>query len=280
MLVTFFGVRGSIATSGVEFAEFGGNTTCLAVEHEGHRLIVDAGTGLRALGDRLLTESRTLGRPVSVDLLFTHLHWDHIQGFPFFAPAFVPSTTLALYGPKSEQATLEEALAAQMRPPHFPVPLQAMGAKKRFQTLGPNEQLDIGPFRVTTAELMHPQGVLGYRFEADGRSVCFATDTEHHEDGSFDEGLLRIARGADLLIYDAQYTPAEYEGRVGPSRKGWGHSTYAVAAKLAKAADAKKLILFHHDPTHDDAMVRAIESEARGLFPWASAARERLPVAA
>ncbi|MBI2375281.1 MAG: MBL fold metallo-hydrolase [Deltaproteobacteria bacterium] len=280
MQVTFYGVRGSIATSGPEFSEFGGNTTCLTIEHEGHRLIVDAGTGIRALGDRALAESRALARPVHVNLLFTHLHWDHIQGFPFFTPAFVPSTTLSLYGPMSEGATLEHALAAQMRPPHFPVPLSAMGATKNFFTLGGDEQLEIGPFAIRTAELTHPQGVIGYRFEAGGRSICFATDTEHRDDGSFDAQLLGIAAGADVLIYDAQYTPAEYEGRSGPSRKGWGHSTFEVAARLARAAGAKKLVLFHHDPTHDDGLVRAIESEARGLFPWATAARERLPIAA
>lgn len=278
--VTFWGVRGSIAVSGEGFRRYGGNTTCLEVRCGQQRIIVDAGTGLQALGGKLMAESQAQGAPVKATMLFTHLHWDHIQGFPFFAPAFLPSTELDLYGPCSEGQTLRGALEAQMRPPQFPVPLDAMASAKRFHTLDDGDAVQVGEITVRTRRLDHPQGVLGYRFEAGGRAICFATDTEHPADGSVHEGLLELARGADLLIYDAQYTPDEYAGRRGPCRRGWGHSTYEAAAEIARAAEVSRLVLFHHDPTHEDDVVDAIAAEARGLFPWTQAAREGLTLEA
>jgi phosphoribosyl 1,2-cyclic phosphodiesterase len=276
MKVTFWGVRGSIATSGPEFSRFGGNTTCLEVGEGDSRLILDAGTGLRGLGQKLLAEASASGRKVDVRFLFSHLHWDHIQGFPFFGPAFVPGTKLALHGPKDEDGvtTLEGALDRQMTPPHFPVRLSQMAAQKVFHTIACGDALEHEPFKIRTRALSHPQGSLGYRIEANGRSICFATDVEHVDGGEIDEAILDLARDVDLLIYDAQYTPAEYAGGPGPSRKGWGHSTYAGAAKIAKAAGAKRLALFHHDPGHDDATVEAIERGAQGLFYPSFAARE------
>lgn len=260
----------------------GGNTTCLEVQYGRDRLILDAGTGLRALGDKLLREARTLGRAVEAKFLFSHLHWDHIQGFPFFAPAFVPTSEIQLYGPRGEDGTtnLESALAKQMSPPSFPVSLDAMASRKSFSTIADGDAFELGPFTVRTRGLCHPQGVLGYRIEAGGKSLCFATDTEHREDGEVDEALLELAQGVDLLVYDAQYTPTEYRGEngTGPCRKGWGHSTYEAAAMIAKAAGARKLALFHHDPTHDDDMVELIEAEARRLFAGAFAAREQMTV--
>ncbi|MCK6547960.1 MBL fold metallo-hydrolase [Myxococcota bacterium] len=282
MLVTFFGVRGSIATSGQEFARFGGNTTCVEVEHAGSRLVLDAGTGLRALGQKMIAESRLFGRPISATFFFSHLHWDHIQGFPFFGPAFMPDTYLELFGPTDEdgQTTLEAVLARQMMPPTFPVPLGAMASTKRFHTIGDGAGREIGPFTVKTRALCHPQGSLGYRIEAGGRSFCFATDTEHRSDGTIDEALLELARGVDLFAYDAQYTDAEYAGKngTGPARRGWGHSTYTAAAEIARAAEVKALLLTHHDPTHGDDVVDAIEREARALFPATRAAREGMSI--
>jgi len=279
MQVTFHGVRGSIATSGPRFAGVGGNTTCVEVRHGGERLILDAGTGLRGLGDRLLGEAREAGRRVKATLLFTHLHWDHIQGFPFFAPAFVPGTELTLLGPAEEGGlvTLEDALSRQMTPPCFPVPLAAMAAEKRFGTLAAGQVLELGPFTVHARRLQHPQGVLGYRIEAGGKAVCFATDTEVTPD-QIDLELLDLARGADLLIHDAQYTDAEYAGADGPCRAGWGHSTYATACRVAEVTGARRLALFHHDPGHDDAMVAKMEADARDHFDAAFAAREGVTV--
>lgn len=280
MRATFWGVRGSIATSGLAFARFGGNTTCLEIEAAGERLIIDAGTGIRGLGQKLRKESSMLGRPTGATMCFTHLHWDHIQGFPFFGPAFDPATELRLFGPRGDDgSTLEEALRAQMTPPSFPIGLDAMGAHKQFYEIGDGDAFEHGGMVVRTRRLQHPQGSLGFRVEAQGRSLCFATDTEHPDDGSVDEALLDLARDVDLLIYDAQYTEAEYEGRDGPSRKGWGHSTYVAAARVARASGARRLVLTHHDPTHDDATVEAIERDARRLFPACRAAREQMPIA-
>ena len=278
MKITLWGVRGSIATSGPEFARVGGDTTCVEVQAAGARLIVDAGTGVRALGDQLLREARALGRPVEATFLFTHLHWDHIQGFPFFAPAFVPSSVLGLYGPThADGSTLEQVLGRQMQPPSFPVPLAAMAARKIFGSVGPGDELHIGPFHVRARALRHPQGSLGYRIDALGHSVCIATDTEHPEDGSVDESLLELGRDVDLLIHDAQYTEAEYRGggTAGPCRKGWGHSTHLAAVETARAAHASRLLLFHHDPTHDDDMIDAIERDAQRRFASCRAARQR-----
>ncbi len=278
MKLTFWGVRGSIATGGPAFAGFGGNTTCLELEAAGERLIFDAGTGIRALGDHLGREAG--GRPVRAALFFTHLHWDHIQGFPFFAPAFSPETELSLFGPTDETGThtVETALTEQMQGPNFPVPLAAMRSARRFTTICSGDGHELGPFTVRTRALQHPQGVLGYRVEAGGRSLCFATDTEHPSDGSVDEALLDLAQDVDLLIYDAQYTPEEYDGRAGPPRRGWGHSTYEAAIRTARAAGAKRLALFHHDPTHDDRFVANIEARAQAKFPSSFAAREGRPL--
>lgn len=278
MKITFWGVRGSIATSGPEFTAVGGHTTCLEIGLGEERLIIDAGTGLRGLGQKLLAEAGQRGGKVDVNFLFSHLHWDHIQGFPFFGPAFLASSKLSLYGPIDDDGitTLEGALDRQMTPPLFPVRLSQMAAEKNFNTIRSGDQLDLGPFRVRTRALFHPQGSLGYRIEAGGRSVCFATDVEHVEGEAIDPSILELAQGVDLLIYDAQYTPAEYAGGpgVGPSKRGWGHSTYTAAAAIAKASGAKRLALFHHDPGHDDRMIARMEADAATLFPGAFAARE------
>ena len=161
MQVRFWGVRGSVASSGAHVAKIGGNTSCLEVEHEGNRIIFDAGTGLRGLGE-------TLGSPVNATMFFSHLHWDHVQGFPFFGPAYLPTSQLKLFGP-SEHGALERALARQMEPPNFPVTLSAMRAQILFGAARENVTLELGRFRVTPFALPHPNGCLGYRIEADGR---------------------------------------------------------------------------------------------------------------
>lgn len=283
MKVTFWGVRGSIATSGPATARYGGNTTCVQISHAGHHLILDAGTGSHALGNQLMDEARTMGGGVQASFLFSHLHWDHIQGFPLFGPAFMPSTELNLYGPtetdeSGHELDLQAALSRQMTRPFFPVPLSAMASTRRYERLYDGAEFEIGPFAVSSRALCHPQGSLGFRVEAGGRSVCFATDTEQVMGQDIDPALLHLARDADLLIHDAQYTDAEYEGSVGPPRQGWGHSTYAAAAAAATAAGAKQLALFHHDPSHDDSMMDALEADARTLHPACRAAREGLSV--
>lgn len=268
MKVEFWGVRGSIAVSGERFARTGGNTTCVEVEHDGHRLILDGGTGLRALGERWGF------RPLTATVLFSHLHWDHIQGVPFFTPAFHPDSDLTFVG----AGGVREALAVQMRPPQFPIGLEALVGARRFVDLDLRSSpvasaFEIGPFRITPCEQDHPDGVVVYRIEAGGRSLVFATDTEHggHR---IDRALVDLSEGCDLLIHDAQYTDAEYRGEAGPARRGWGHSTWGEAVEVARRAAARRLALFHHDPSRSDDAVDAIEADARARLPAAFAARE------
>jgi phosphoribosyl 1,2-cyclic phosphodiesterase len=216
-------------------------------------------------------------------MFFSHVHWDHIQGFPFFEPAFVAGNVFHLYGGNNVSRTLEETLAGQMDHPNFPVHLTAMGARMSFRDLGEGETVEIddgsvGRVLVTNARGNHPQGVFAFRVDHGGQAIVYATDTEHYE-GRIDERLLKLVRGADVLIYDSQYTPEEYEGADGiASKKGWGHSTFEEGAKLAKTGGARKLVLFHHDPAQIDAAVRDKEMRARALFPEVVAAYEGLSI--
>jgi phosphoribosyl 1,2-cyclic phosphodiesterase len=248
MEVRFWGVRGSVATSGAHVARMGGNTSCLEVKSQGHRLILDAGTGLRGLGEELMGA----GAPQQLTLLFSHLHWDHVQGFPFFTPAYVPGNQLTLHGPgPGGAAQLRAVLAKQMAPPTFPVPLETMRASMGFRDALPGQPFESGPFRILPFAVPHPQGCLGYRIEADGHAFVYMTDVELSLDALTPE-IGRAMEGADALCLDAQYTPDEYRGARGPSRKGWGHSTMIDAAQVARATRSKRLFLFHHDPAHDD----------------------------
>jgi len=264
MNIRFWGVRGSVAVSGTPWIRTGGNTTCVELEHEGERIVLDGGTGLPAMG-------RGLELPAKLSLLFTHVHWDHIQGVPFFNPLFHPDSEIAMYGGPTEEGSLRDALAAQMRPPQFPVGIDVFPAKIEFGEIDPKKTLDIGPFKVSATEMTHPQGVLVYRVEAGGKSVVFATDVEHGD--RLDPRLLRFAEGADLLIHDAQYTNAEY-----PSRRGFGHSTWQQAVDTGLLAGAERVALFHHDPTRVDDQVAVIEDRARQRHSGAFAAREGVTV--
>lgn len=270
MEVRFWGVRGSVAVSGEQVAWVGGNTACLEVSDGEHRLILDAGTGIRGLGDALL---RT-GQPVKAALFFSHLHWDHVQGFPFFAPAYLPTTELVLHGPGlGGDVKLHKVLSRQMRPPSFPVTLEAMRSKMTFAAAQARQPIHYGPFTVTPVELPHPNGCLGYRVESGGHSFVYATDVELSVERLTPE-IVKAMEGCDALCLDAQYTPDEYHGRSGVPKKGWGHSTMVDAAQIARAVGARRLFLFHHDPAHNDDTVRAMAEEARGHFASAEPARE------
>lgn len=270
MHIRFWGVRGSIPVSGPGYVRTGGNTTSVEFESEGQRLVIDGGTGLRALGDALGPD------PVALTLLFTHTHWDHIQGVPFFSPFYNPASQVTLAGPRSSAGDLRSVLSAQMRPPTFPITLNDMRAELRFQDVEAGTPFEVGPFRVTACALCHPDGVFAYRISAAGRTVVFATDLEHG--GVVDDRLVRFARGADLLIHDAQYTPEEYRGEGGPSRRGWGHATWCEAVEAAERAEVGRLALFHHDPRRLDEGVDALEALALARFPATFAAREGVPV--
>ncbi|MDP3238642.1 MAG: MBL fold metallo-hydrolase [Myxococcales bacterium] len=269
MEVRFWGVRGSVASSGSSVARIGGNTSCLEVVSNGHRLILDAGTGIRGLGETLLAQ-----QPVKATMLFSHLHWDHVQGFPFFTPAYLPNSELVMYGPGADgEQQLRSVLSKQMEPPNFPVPLSAMRAKMDFRSAKHGQVIETGPFHVTPFELPHPQGCIGYHIEAEGKRFAYCTDVELTLEGLKRE-LGDVLEGVDALVLDAQYTPDEYDGKVGPPKKGWGHSTMIEAARIAKATDAHRLFLFHHDPAHTDDQVEAMAEEARHIFELAEPARE------
>ncbi len=266
--VTFWGVRGSIATPGPDTAGFGGNTSCVEVMAGDARIIFDTGTGIRPLGQRLVAERR----PVKAAVFYSHVHWDHIQGLPFFTPLYVPGTHLDFHGPRGE-LPLREILERQMTTPVFPVKFTDLASTLRFTDLHDGARVPVGEdVTVTCARLNHPGGVLAYRVDHAGHSVVYATDTEHYS--CVDPRLVRLAQGADLLIYDAMYDDAEYAGTGGPPRTGWGHSTFSEGIRVADAAGVRRLVLFHHDPGHDDRRVQAIEDEARRIRPGTWAARE------
>lgn len=268
MEITFWGVRGSIASPGPETIGVGGNTSCVEVRCGSTKLILDAGTGIRALGDKLLREGA-----VEATLLLSHVHWDHIQGIPFFVPAYVPSSQIQVVGSANGVMSLRDALAYQMTTPVFPVRLDQLGAKIGWREVQSGERFQVNDVSVRVARQNHPGGSFAYRLDWNGRSVVYATDTEHY--ACIDPELYALARGADVLIYDSQYTPDEYRGTSPSSSKvGWGHSTYVAGVELAKAAGVGQYVLFHHDPRRTDAGVELLETKTRELFPNAVAARE------
>jgi phosphoribosyl 1,2-cyclic phosphodiesterase len=229
-------------------------------------VILDAGSGLRALGDRLLAS----GSPVQADLLLSHYHYDHLQGLPFFTPLFEPQNRFTFHGPRREGRSVRDVLEGQMVPPYFPVTLDEVArAQLEFRTVEPGAPFWLGEVRVTSAELDHPGGNLGYRLEYGGRSLVYATDVEHTDRPT--EVLVELARGADLLLHDAMYTTAEYE-----ARRGWGHSTWSGAVATAQAARVKRLVLFHHDPGRDDRGLDALVKSVHRQWPNVLAAREGL----
>lgn len=270
----FWGVRGSVPSPGASTAGVGGNTSCVLVRVGGHTLILDGGTGLRGAGDALLAESQ--GAPVRAHVFFSHLHWDHIQGLPFFGPAFLKGSALHCHAGRVSGRTLREALAGQMAFPYFPVKFQQIAENLSFRDVAVREQVHLdGGVSVYGVEGNHPDGVFAWRIEYKGHALVYATDTEpspHHE-----AALIALADGADVLVYDAQYTPEEYEGCDGRGgRVGWGHSTMLDGARVARAAGVGTYVLYHHDPGQDDAAVWAKEARARAEFEHSVAAREGL----
>jgi phosphoribosyl 1,2-cyclic phosphodiesterase len=238
----------------------------------GRLLIFDGGTGLRVLGTKLLSEM-----PLHASMFFTHSHWDHIQGFPFFVPAFVPNNHFDIYGAIAPNgSTIEQRLNDQMLHPNFPVPLQIMGAQLKFRDLEIGETVEIDDIKVENALLNHPGEAVGYRVNWQGRSAAYITDTEHFPD-RLDENVLMLARDADVMIYDATYTDEEYNHEK-TSKVGWGHSTWQEAVKVAEAANVKQLIIFHHDPLHADEFMDEVEKNTMEAFPNSSVAKEGMVI--
>ncbi len=268
--INFWGVRGSIPTPGPETVEFGGNTSCVEVVCGDRHIVLDTGTGMRALGQRFLRDRKR----ANLDVFYSHLHWDHLQGLPFFVPLYIPGTELAFHGPKG----LETALATQMGEPGFPVRLGDVSSRLTFEELSEGATVRLADdLVVSSARLNHPGGVFGYRVEYRGHAVVYATDTEHFS--CPDPKLVRLAEGADLLIYDAQYDDDEYAGKSGAPRTGWGHSTFSEGIRVANSAGVRRLALYHHDPGHSDDKVRAIEAAAQRLRPGTFACREGQSIA-
>ncbi len=280
--VHFWGCRGSVATPGPETAHYGGNTPCVTVTDGRTSLILDAGTGIRRLGARLQAEAA--GDPLELHLLLTHTHWDHIQGFPFFVPAFQPRTIIHIYGMPPSEKPLKQVLSWQMETEYFPVAMGELAAQLVFHEV-PSEPFAIGTFTISWTYMNHPGITLGYRLESGSKVVTYATDTEpfrrvladHRSTARVgetygrnrDQEIVRLARGADLYIADAQYTPGEYE-----KKHGWGHTSSADAVGLALEANAKRLALFHHDPMHDDVAIDHMVQDARLLASGAPAGLE------
>jgi phosphoribosyl 1,2-cyclic phosphodiesterase len=271
--VRFWGVRGSIPAPGPHTQRYGGNTPCVEMRVGDELLIFDLGSGARALGDTLLAAG-----PVRANIFVSHYHYDHLQGLPFFTPIFSPKNTFTVYGATRDGQTVKEILSGQMIRPYFPVTAEMVfRAQLTYQEVRSGQELQLGPARVLIQELHHPGGNLGFRVECGGRSVVYATDVEHGNP-EWDAQFYAFVRGADFLIYDSMYTDDEYHGRVGPNRTGWGHSTWQAAVEAAEKAQVKTLVLFHHDPSRDDASIETLLTQVRQFRPEAFAAQEAMVI--
>lgn len=272
MRVKIWGCRGSIACPSPTHLKYGGNTTSLEVDAGDQKFLLDCGTGIRNLGQELLDSSVK-----HCNLLLSHTHWDHINGFPFFAPAFDPERQFDIHaGHLNDKGGIQKIFETQMDNPMFPVPLDAMKSKLIFNDFKAGDELDIGKSgktKVHTALLNHPNDATGYRIEHDGRSVCLITDTEHVP-GKIDQNILKLIEGSDLVIYDSTYTEEEFKSKV-----GWGHSTWEEGVKLCKEAGAKRLGIFHHDPEHDDGFMDNLAREASNCWDGAFVIQENMDFA-
>jgi phosphoribosyl 1,2-cyclic phosphodiesterase len=264
--LTFWGVRGSIPTPAPENLGYGGNTTCLELRLPNDEVvIIDGGTGARQLGLSLL--QRYSPNANGIHFLMTHFHWDHIQGIPFFAPLYRPANRVVFHSSRTPEE-VADILEGQMTFPYFPVKFELLAAKREFVQIG-KEPLRYGDLTVCSFPLNHPQGATGFRMESGGAVIVHACDHEHG-DATLDRTMREYSEGADVLIYDAQFTPDEY-----PSKAGWGHSTWLEGVKVARDAGVKQLILSHHDPSHTDEMLRGMLAQAKTEFENIELAQER-----
>jgi phosphoribosyl 1,2-cyclic phosphodiesterase len=266
MKIKFYGTRGSTPISDYNFMKFGGNTSSILVTlNSGQNLIFDAGTGIRQLGHDLVKNGYTN----DLSIILSHTHWDHIQGFPFFGPSFIPDNKLiiAICGIDNVNSNLHSIFDTQMQPEYFPVQLERMGAN--FEFFQPEYNEYTGPYgnKWEFYKHKHPGGAYSYRLMTENKVFVYCTDIEHGE--MIDKNVIHIARNADLLIHDAQYTPEEL-----PSKRGWGHSSFEQAVSVAEQACVKKLALFHHDPDHNDEFLMNLEKRCQIKFPNSFFARD------
>jgi phosphoribosyl 1,2-cyclic phosphodiesterase len=265
--ITFWGVRGSVPTPGRATVKYGGNTSCIEVRADGQLIILDAGTGIRLLGLALAKEFN--GSPIDITLLITHTHWDHIQGFPFFLPAYEPKNTIRVLGYEGARQGLGSTLAGQMESPYFPIALQQMPGNVVIEELQ-SFDFQIGKVRASAATVNHPGIAVGYRLETSAGSIAYLPDNEPfhgHQHGYEQERidlqnrkLIDFITGVDMLIMDSQYDSDEYSKHI-----GWGHGCVDEVVRLAMLAQVKRLYLFHHDPGHDDAKVDKMLDHAREI---------------
>lgn len=250
MKLTFWGTRGSIPSPGKGREYYGGNTTCVEINlNSGTQIIIDAGTGIRELGNNMLKNKVTAKNSY---ILFTHFHWDHIQGLPFFVPAYIAGNKFIVMGVERNKEKLRSIISEQMRIPYFPVGLDTMEKQLLFEELFPNES-DIGGTKISYTITNHPQETLAFKFKENGKIITFMTDCELYsnaENARSIEELAEFCKDSDYLIVDAQFTEQEL-----PNRFGWGHSSNMDALNLASLSKAKTLILFHHDPSHNDEFI-------------------------
>lgn len=268
MKVTFYGTRGSIPVSDRGFVQVGGNTPSLLVTFASGRVaILDAGTGIRNLGNDLLASAH--GQLDNIFVGLSHTHWDHIQGFPFFKLAYDARRhfTIAICGKDRHAEKLENLFGMQMQREFFPTRLEKMGAEMTFWAPDVTRYTTPGGVTVVASKQNHPGDSYGYRLEDAGKTLVYCTDVEHVN--GIDPSVVALARDADLLIHDAQYTPEELK-----EKKGWGHSSWEQAVAVTEQAGAKKLALFHHDPEHTDSLLLKVERECQQRFPEAFLARE------
>jgi len=258
MKITCWGARGSIPISGKDFVKYGGDTTCIEIRSKDDDIIIiDAGTGMRMLGNKLLASGHR-----SYSVLFTHAHWDHLMGFPFFKPIYMKGTKISMFGCPFAQDSIKEIIAKSMVAPYFPVDFSQLQAEFSFKGVCA-ENFSIGPIHITPIPLNHPNQGLGYKFTEDGKSFVFLTDNElmhNHAGGSEYRDFVKFSDGADLLIHDAEYTAEQY-----PLTKGWGHSVYTDALRLAMEAGVKQFGLFHHNQDRTDAELDQLVDDCGGI---------------
>jgi phosphoribosyl 1,2-cyclic phosphodiesterase len=263
--VRFWGVRGSVPTPGPDTVRYGGNTSCVEVLCGGRRIIIDGGTGLRVLGQAMMKEGT-----LDADILLSHTHLDHIEGFPFFVPAFGAGNQFRIWaGHLLPETTLEKTLGRLMSAPLFPVPLEAFGNQVRYYDFRAGDRLILSEaIGVRTTKLDHPNDAVGYRIEYGGRSICYISDTCHRA-GETNQNIVNLIRGTDLVIYDSMFNEMEFA-----DRPHWGHSTWEEAIRLSKLADARQLALFHHDPIRTDDDLDVLAATAAALLPGTFVAKE------
>ena len=267
MRVKFWGVRGSTPTPQPENLRYGGNTSCVEVRVGEHIYILDCGTGFRVLGHGLAREYGN--KPLFAHVFVSHFHWDHIQGMPFFAPLYDSPESRFVFHSSARTRSLRQVMEEQMAAPYFPVNMREMKAKREFHDIEEGRVAFDDAITIHAMWLNHPQGCLGFRIESKDGVVVYATDNEPGDE-HFDKNLRKWAEGADILIYDAQYLPEEYEAR----KRGWGHSHWREAVNVVMESGAKELVLFHHDPDHTDTCIDSVVKEARNYYPKVRAASE------